>query len=155
MAFSSSSSPFESYTKEKKKKKAEHVGNGKKLLWYLIIKRIVSLVGSSKLLKRKKRDFYVWCLKWKDFYCFFMFFLCTIQRREISLIFPRASPLVLNFCTIRMVSWSFIIGWAPPLHERIKRFDFDSGRHWPPPSPFPLSSHTHTLHRYIHRWYKN
>ena len=60
MAFSSSSSsPFESYTKEKKKKKAEHVGNGKKLLWYLIIKRIVSLVGSGKLLKRKKRDFYV------------------------------------------------------------------------------------------------
>jgi len=59
VAFSSSSSPFDSYTKEKKKKKAEHVGNGRKLLWYLIIKRIVSLVGSSKLLKRKKRDFYV------------------------------------------------------------------------------------------------
>ena len=35
-----SSSPFESYTKEKNKKKAEHVGNGKKLLWYLIIKML-------------------------------------------------------------------------------------------------------------------
>jgi len=56
-----------------------------------------------------------------------------------------ASPLVLNFGTTRMVAWSFIIGWAPPLHERIKRFDFDSGdRKWlPPPSP---SHHTHTTH---------
>ncbi len=40
----------------------------------------------------------------------FVFFLCTIQRKEISLIFAKARPIVLNFCTTRMVSWSFIIG---------------------------------------------
>jgi hypothetical protein len=41
---------------------------------------------------------------------FFMFFLCTIQRREISFIFAKAKPLVLNFCTTRTVSWTLIIG---------------------------------------------
>jgi hypothetical protein len=30
---------------------------------------------------------------------FFVFFLCTIQRREISLIYARASPLAAKFCT--------------------------------------------------------
>ena len=30
---------------------------------------------------------------------FFVFFLCTIQRREISLIYVRASPLAVKFCT--------------------------------------------------------
>ena len=64
---------------------------------------------------------------------------------------------MLNFCTTRMVSWSFIIGWAPPLHERIKRFDFDSGdRKWPPLPPSP-SHHTHTPYTatYIGRWYND
>jgi hypothetical protein len=30
---------------------------------------------------------------------FFVFFLCTIQRREISLNYARASPLAAKFCT--------------------------------------------------------
>ena len=30
---------------------------------------------------------------------FFVFFLCTIQRREISLIYARESPLAAKFCT--------------------------------------------------------
>ncbi len=37
-----------------------------------------------------------------------MLFLCTIQKRKISLIITRTSPLVLNFCTTRMVSRSQI-----------------------------------------------
>jgi hypothetical protein len=35
----------------------------------------------------------------KSFIVFFVFFLCTIQRREISLIYARASPLAAKFCT--------------------------------------------------------
>ena len=35
----------------------------------------------------------------KSFYCFLCFFLCTIQRREISLIYARESPLAAKFCT--------------------------------------------------------
>ena len=46
----------------------------------------------------------------KEFVLFFVFFLCTIQRKEISLIVAKARPLVLNFCTTRMVSWTLIIG---------------------------------------------
>ena len=30
---------------------------------------------------------------------FFVFFLCTIQRREIRLIYARESPLAAKFCT--------------------------------------------------------
>ena len=30
---------------------------------------------------------------------FVLFFLCTIQRKEISLIVAKVMPLVLNFCT--------------------------------------------------------
>ena len=41
---------------------------------------------------------------------FYVFFLCTIQRREIKIDSLMASPLVLNFGTTRMVAWSFIIG---------------------------------------------
>ena len=74
MAFSSSS-PFESYTKEKKKKKAEHVGNGKKLLWYLIIKRIVSLVGwFRQIVKKEKARFLCLMFKMKRFLLFLCFF---------------------------------------------------------------------------------
>ena len=46
----------------------------------------------------------------KIFIVFLCFFLCTIQRKEISLIFAKARPLVLNFCTTRTVSWTLIIG---------------------------------------------
>ena len=53
MAFSSSS-PFESYMKEKKKKKAEHVGNGKKLLWYLIIKMLFNCSARFNCLKKSE-----------------------------------------------------------------------------------------------------
>jgi hypothetical protein len=36
----------------------------------------------------------------KEFYCFCVFFfLCTMQRRQISVIFARASPLAAKFCT--------------------------------------------------------
>ena len=51
---------------------------------------------------------------------FVLFFLCTIQRKEISLIVAKAMPLVLNFCTTRTVSWTLIIGF---IRERIKKFD--------------------------------
>ena len=51
---------------------------------------------------------------------FVLFFLCTIQRKEISLIVAKGMPLVLNFCTTRTVSWSLIIGF---IRERIKKFD--------------------------------
>ena len=66
-----------------------------------------------------------------------------------------ASPLVLNFGTTRMVAWSFIIGGAPPLHERIKRID--RGRKWLPPFPPSPSHHTHTPYTatYIGRWYND
>ncbi len=40
------------------------------------------------------------CLNEKSFIVFLcVFFLCTIQRREISLIFARVSPLATKFCT--------------------------------------------------------
>ena len=57
----------------------------------------------------------------KIFIVFLCFFLCTIQRKEISLIVAKAMPLVLNFCTTtRTVSWTLIIGF---IRERIKKFD--------------------------------
>ena len=71
---------------------------------------------------------------------FLCFFLCTIQRREIKIDSLMASPLVLNFGTTRMLPGRSLLVELP-LRERIKRFD--RGRKWPPPSPFPLSSHTH------------
>jgi hypothetical protein len=46
----------------------------------------------------------------EEFLLFFYVFFCVPYRGEISLIFAKARPLVLNFCTTRMVSWSFIIG---------------------------------------------
>jgi len=52
-----------------------------------------------------------------------MLFLCTIQRRKISLIITRTSPLVLNFCTTRMVFIGRSLLVELPLRERIKRFD--------------------------------
>ena len=64
----------------------------------------------KQIVKKEKARFLCLMFKMKRFLLFFMFFLCTIQRREISLIFPRASPLVLNFCTTRTVSWTLIIG---------------------------------------------
>ena len=36
----------------------------------------------------------------EEFVLFFMFFLCTIQRKEISLIVAKARPLAAKFCTI-------------------------------------------------------
>ncbi len=47
----------------------------------------------------------------------------TIQRRKISLIITRPSPLVLNFCTTRMVFIGRSLLVELPLRERIKRFD--------------------------------
>jgi len=48
--------------------------------------------------------------KMKKSFIVYYVFSCTLYKWEISFIFPIASPLVLNFCTIMMVSWSFIIG---------------------------------------------
>jgi hypothetical protein len=62
--------------------------------------------------------------QWKRVLLFFiMLFLCTIQRRKISLIITRTSPLVLNFCTTRMVFIGRSLLVELPLRERIKRFD--------------------------------
>ena len=40
-----------------------------------------------------------------------------LEEGDLVLSVVRASPLVLKFCTTMMVSWSFIIGWAPPPRE--------------------------------------
>ena len=122
-------------------------------------KRVVSLVGSSKLLKRKKLEKFS-MFQWKRVLLFFMFFLCTIQRREIKIDSLMASPLVLNFGTI--------LGWLPgrsllvelPLRERIKRCQNLTAAAGNDPSPSP-SHHIHTthftpaytVHRYCSRWY--
>ena len=70
------------------------------------------LIGWFKqIVKKEKARFLCLMFKMKRFLLFFyVFFLCTIQRKEISLIVAKARPLVLNFCTTRTVSWSFIIG---------------------------------------------
>ena len=83
---------------------------------------------------------------------FYVFFLCTIQRREIKIDSLMASPLVLNFGTTRMVSWSFIIGWAPPPSGRgLRDLTLTAATGNDPPFPLPpLITYTqHILHRHI------
>ncbi len=58
----------------------------------------VLLVSSSKLLPRKKERLNILCLNEKSFIVFMLFFLCTIRKREISLIVWRARPLAAKFC---------------------------------------------------------
>ena len=62
-------------------------------------KNVVFLVSSRKLLQRKKERINILCLNEKGFIVFMVFFLCTIQKREISLILARARPLAAKFCT--------------------------------------------------------
>ena len=62
-------------------------------------KTVVLLVSSRKLLQRKKERINILCLNEKSFIVFMVFFLCTIKKREISLILARARPLAAKFCT--------------------------------------------------------
>ena len=142
--WSHSPAPYKSYTKEKKKKKNPHEDKGEKWLWYLIILYWSARVNCLKKEKLEKFSMF----QRKRVLLFFMFFHVLYRRGRLVLSVVIASPLVLNFCTIGMVSWLFIIGWPPPLLERIKRCqnltaaDID-------PSP---SHHTPYTGTYIGRW---
>jgi hypothetical protein len=67
------------------------------------------LVGSSERLKKEKARKISYVSMKKSFIIFYVFHV-LYRRGRLVLSVVRASPLVLNFCTTMMVSWSFIIG---------------------------------------------
>ena len=113
---SPSAPSYESYTRKKRKMTP----------WMNVNEKMVMVVDNKKycligrlewtVKKEKVRKISYVSLK-RVLLFFYVFFLCTIQRREIKIDSLMASPLVLNFGTTRMVAWSFIIGWAPPPGE--------------------------------------
>ena len=64
----------------------------------------------KQIVKNEKAKLLCLVFKIKKSFIVFMFFHVLYRRGRLVLSVVRASPLVLNFCTTRMVSWSFIIG---------------------------------------------
>ena len=103
--------------------------------------------------KNEKAKLLCLMFQWKRVLLFIMFFHVLYRRGRLVLSVVIASPLVLNFCTIGMVSWLFLIGWPPPLLERIKRCQNLTAADIDTPSPSHhthLTSYTGTYIIYIH-----
>ena len=64
----------------------------------------------KQIVKKEKAKFLCLMFKMKRFLLFFYVFSVYHTEEGDKFDSLMASPLVLNLCTIRMVSWSFIIG---------------------------------------------